>query len=316
MTTKEKTKEFNLRMPSELKEKIEEIASQNTRSINSEIVFRLYNSFSASQENLQNGLRVIEELLLSMRETPHRGIVQQRLKECLEQINAAGFSVTPERLARGIGEQYAEPIVNIFTGTQEPSFTQLDKIATYLNINPDWLLYGENSIFDVKYTRLPRTTKSSTEWLLNQDINPEEMVNPNQKPLSNIYFIRNDSELGELLIVKQYKNWNCIIFKTPYEISGQSINNDTQKANLAGLSSTWKLLYQTKDHISIQSYIISQESFTRLAAGDEHPLSILKSYSPKPWWEDIWDIKNYKGKDYWNDWDVMCERINRIISSK
>lgn len=318
---KEKTDEvqFNLRVPRELKERLEKIAPKNIRSLNGETIFRLHNSFSTSQENLQHGIKAIEELLLSMKPTPRRVIVQQRLEECLKQINATGFNMTPERLARDMGEQYAEPTVNIFCGIQEPSFTQLEKIATHLNINPNWLLYGENGIFNVKHIRLPHSAKSSAEWLLNQDSDSNgiieiDVTDAAKKTPSNLYFIRNDSEFGELIIIKQYQNWYCTIFTTPYEIIDWT--NESQGANLAGLLSTWKLLYQTNNDILIQSYIISQDSFATLAAGNEHPLSILKTYNPKPWWEDIWDIKDYKGKDYWSGWNSLCERINRMISSR
>lgn len=308
--------QFNLRIPSELKEKIELVARDNNRSINAEITFRLYNSLSLSQGKLQEGMQVLEELLLYKEPTARRKIIHERLGLCLKQINAAGFDIKPDRIAKAIGEEYAEPMEKIFGGLQEPSFTQLEKIAQYLNIVSDWLLFGEKSMFDVKYIRLPRSTKTSAAWLLNQDTELDESNNSidqiNNKKLLSLYFIRNDS--GDLVIVKRYEDWYCAVFTTPYSVS-ESIGA-TGEADLVGLFSVWKLLYQTSNNVSIQSYILNQESFNALTSGVEHPLSILKKYSAKPWWEDIWDIKNYKAKEYWSGWSSLCERINRIVSSK
>lgn len=310
--------QFNLRVPSELKEKIELVARNNNRSTNAETISRLYNSFSLSQGKLQEGMQVFEELLLSKEPTARRKIVHERLCQCLKQINVAGFDIKPDRMAKAIGEEYAEPMERVFNGLQEPSFMQLEKIAKYLNINSDWLLFGEKSMFDVDYIRLSRSAKTSTAWLLNQDANPDEASDElgyiKQKKLSSLYFIRNDGEFGELLIVKRYEDWYCTLFTTPYEIS-ESIGASGE-ADLVGLFSAWKLLYQTDNDVSIQSYILNQENFNALASGAEHPLSILKKYRAKPWWEDIWDIKNYKAKEYWSGWSSLCERINRIVSSK
>ncbi len=53
--------QFNVRIPAELKQAIEEAAKENNRSINSEIVYRLQQSFEVNgNQNIKNTTYVIE----------------------------------------------------------------------------------------------------------------------------------------------------------------------------------------------------------------------------------------------------------------
>lgn len=297
--------QFNLRVPSELKTKIEVSAHNNNRSINAEAVSRLYNSFSESQQNLSDSIKAFEEILRKNRPSSRRTEIASRLNITLEKINNAltySKKLSPARIAKNMGENYAEPTENFFKGIEEPSFSQLENIAKHLNINPEWLLFGEGTTFPVQYSRIPTPIQEGVNWLIDKDLNTN---------LTNLYFLRKESEAGELVIVKQYGDLICSTFKTPYHISEDV--GATGEANLFQLFSTWQLLYKyyiQTPNSSIRSYLISQNQYSSIISGEVHPLTIINQLPNKPWWEDIWDSKMYKNSHYWDGWESLCKRIN------
>ncbi len=62
--------QFNVRMPADLKEKIEEAAKENGRSMNAEIVYRLQRSLDEEQEEHVEGFHTIEMKVLDHRNYP------------------------------------------------------------------------------------------------------------------------------------------------------------------------------------------------------------------------------------------------------
>ena len=299
--------QFNLRVPSELKEKIEVSAQHNNRSINAEAVSRLYNSFSESQQNLSASIKAFEEMLRQNRPSSRRTKIAARLNISLEKVNEAltySKKLSPARIAKNMGNNYAEPMENFFMGLEEPSFSQLENIAEYLNINSDWLLFGEGSIFSISYSRVPTPEQDGVNWLTDKNLNNN---------LTHLYFLRQDSEAGELIIIKQYGNWHCTVFKTPYHIS--EVIGATGESNLIRLFSTWKLLDKQSPPPSVRSFLISPKDYQTILSGETHPLTIINQLTDKPWWEDIWDHNVYEKMDYWDGWKSLCRRINNLRKS-
>lgn len=296
--------QFNLRVPSELKERIEISAKDNNRSINAEAVSRLYNSFSESQQNLSDSIKAFEEILRKNRPSSRRKKIAFRLNECLNQINDALTSnkqLQPARIAKNLGENYAEPMENFFMGIEEPSFLQLENLAKYLNVNSDWLSFGEGEPFSVQYTRIPLPAQEGVNWLVDKGLNSN---------ISNLHFLRKETKAGELMIIKQYGDWHCSTFRTPYHISEEI--GATGERNLIDLFSTWELLYKQEAQFSIRSYLVNTEQYNSILSGQIHPLSIINKLNDRPWWEDIWDHKMHHKTNYWDGWKNLCERINNL----
>jgi len=62
--------QFNVRMPADLKEKIEEAAKENGRSMNAEIVYRLQQSLDDPQEEHVDGFHTIDMKVIDHRNYP------------------------------------------------------------------------------------------------------------------------------------------------------------------------------------------------------------------------------------------------------
>lgn len=137
--------QFNLRVPHELKEKVKTSAFDNNRSINAEAILRLHDSFSVSKENLSQIIKELENICKQYETSPRREAIAKRLNQCLIQMNnGLSRKVKPARIARDLGEEYAEPMENFFEGKTEPSFKQLKILAAYFDVDPDWLLFGND----------------------------------------------------------------------------------------------------------------------------------------------------------------------------
>lgn len=63
----------------------------------------------------------------------------------------------------------------------------------------------------------------------------------------------------------------------------------------------------------MKSYLIDPINFKELVHGNIHPLNIINNTIDRPWWEDIWDEKQYKVANYWDGWLDLCNRIKQII---
>ena len=79
--------QFNVRMPADLKEKIEEAAKENGRSMNAEIVYRLQQSLNEEQEDHVDGFHTIEMKVLDHRNyTPLIGDALRKIEDELRAV--------------------------------------------------------------------------------------------------------------------------------------------------------------------------------------------------------------------------------------
>ncbi len=70
--------EFRLRLPESLKNKIEELAKKNQRSINAEIVARLEQSFALSHFDPERTAKDIEDLLKRVARLENGGRIRSK----------------------------------------------------------------------------------------------------------------------------------------------------------------------------------------------------------------------------------------------
>lgn len=115
-------------------------------------------------------------------------------------------------------------------------------------------------------------------------------------------------------MIKQYGEWQCKTYRTPYHVS-EEIGNGGE-SSLAHLLVIWQLLYRiyvkTSD-LLVQSFLVSPEEFTLLLEGNEHPLKLLQHHNASPWWEDIWDTSMFMKSNYWSGWEQLCTRMQRAL---
>lgn len=288
--------QFNLRVPASLKERVEQAAKENNRSINAEAIARLESSFQASNQDLSVALRVFEQLLLAKTSSPRKQELADRLNLAMMTINQLpriSVELSPTRIAYDLKEEHGENFEQYFSGQLEASFSQLEQIADYLGIDSTWLIFGTKSMYKISYERLPRDVESAIAWLVAEG------------KTKQVYFLREDSDEGALLIVTRYNDWVCNIYTTPYCVSeciGAMGEND-----LRALFQLWNELCKHSNGMSICGYMLDTKSYQDILAGFSHPLSVLERLHRSSWWEDIWD-KTMKSS-YWDGYEDLKKRI-------
>jgi antitoxin FitA len=250
----------------------------------------------------------VEPLLLSNNRSMRAKEVAGRLQLLLEQVNAVTrqAKMTPSYLAEQLHEERAGLMEKWFTGEDEPTFKQLDAIAEYLGANPDWLKHGDKHVFPFEPESMPRGVTEGARWLLDLD-------KPQSERLTRLHFVRADDETGAFVIVKQYNDWRCKSYGTPFHIS--EATGATGGADLIRLAIIFELLYKSsssqRNGASLQSYILPDKLFKKLCESKFHPLTLVYPEFNKPWWEDIWDTRS-QNEEYWPGWKSLCQRIAKV----
>lgn len=282
---------------------LESLAAQHDRSVEAEARYALRAWVEPLTQREERNARRIE--------------VSARLRDLLEKINKLRHRpLKPSHIAQAIGENKAEETEDWFIGKKEPSFKQLEAIADYLGAEKDWLQHGDRHMFPVDYSRIPEGAAEGVKWLLN--------LGEDEEKLSHLHIVREEGETGSLIIVKQYSEWRCKTFTTPYHVS--EVIGGGGESSLAHLSVVFQMLYKyytsslcPKGLLVINSYILPQDEAKALREGNTHPLTILRNEPALPWWEDFWDVSQFRksdGNDYWEGWKKFCERIYRAVESK
>ncbi|WP_322005870.1 FitA-like ribbon-helix-helix domain-containing protein [Paraburkholderia tropica] len=283
-------------IPPEIWSGLETLAGEHDRSVEAEARFALRSWVQPlMQRNVQSA---------------RRAEVGARLTEVLDQVNRVRHAsfIRPSHIAQSIGEDRAEHVENWFISNEEPSFRQLADVASYLGCSAAWLQHGDGKMFPVASHRLAEDSEGAVRWFL--DLNEE-------KPVSFLHLIREESEAGELLVVKQYDDWHCTTWTTPIHVS-EVIGAGGERA-LAALSVALQLLYEfytssRGSGLIVKSYLLSAEDSKTLRSGAIHPLVALRGAQECPWWEDFWDIEQFrKHSNYWPGWRKLCERILRAV---
>lgn len=244
--------------------------------------------------------------------TARRVEVSARLRDLLEQVveTRNGRALKPSHIAEAIAESHAEAVEAWFSGEKEPSFKQLEAIASYLGGSPEWLKHGDRQMFTVETARIPENPTQAMSWLL--DLDSTEKV-------TFLHLVRTADETGSFVVVKQYGELHCKTVITPYHLS-EEIGAGGEAA-LAHLAVIFELLYRyyvkAGDRLMVKSYLMPKEDFQKLCSGKVHPLIPLRSGGwAALWWEDFWDEKQFPEQDYWPGWISLCERIEQVVGLK
>lgn len=288
--------QFNLRVPNDLKEKVESAAKENGRSINAEAIARLESSFQASNQDLSVALRVFEQLLLAKTASPRKQELAERLNLAMNHINQLPricANLSPARIACDLGAEYGEDFELYFSGQLEASFLQLEKISTYFGVDPMWLKFGTKSMYNVSYARLPRDVENAIAWLSAEG------------KTKQICFLREDTKEGALLIVTRYNDWVCNIYSTPYHVS--ECIGSSGEADLKALLKLWRVLCVKERQIDIDSFLVDSVMYRKLSSGFFHPLDLIEQLPKGYWIEDIWDKE--MTESYWEGYTSLKQRL-------
>ena len=284
--------QLKLRLPSDLKQKIEETAESEKRSMNAEIIARLENSF-----NFQSGLtresnstKLTNPYLLVDRKSE----ISERLIQSIEWINSYKMnSLKYSHIAEHCGYKHGQVFLDWIKAEVEPTFNELRQVADFFGINPEWLVHGDGKLLNINR--------------LDTDITDPNLffTNEKQEKIERLLFIRDDSAKGHLLIIKKLKDWRIELFTTSLHLS--TVNGAGGSKDLRNFANLCNAIYKSSNLTKTVAYLVSEQDFEKILTLEKHPLSILNVYHVNPWWEAIWDMNDaLKLKDHlepkWKDW--------------
>ncbi|MBH0015944.1 hypothetical protein [Pseudoalteromonas sp. NGC95] len=203
--------------------------------------------------------------------------VASRFRESLELMNV-GNSYSPYTVAKlaqlmklhKIGE-----LERVFNAQEEPSFEFIDHFCSTFGINKDWLIHGQ---------RAPFANPEQTNFDPLEYYSQIDKENPNR-----IYFIMNDSEVGEVFILLELSDFKYKIFQRTWHVSSHVGSGG--RSQIYGL---YKLICKLKKNdfgLKCGGRILESDAFEKLRSGKVFPDSALtRPTHENPWWDDFTDI--------------------------
>lgn len=292
--------QVKLRIPTELKQRIEAEAQDAKRSMNAEIVARLENSFNFKKLDAEHGNITLSPYQLLDRKKE----LSDRLVHAIQWANFNNFrELKYSHIAEQLEYETAEIFLDWVQGKHEPTFIELRKIAEFLGVEQDWLVHGDgyptpHSSFDASGS----PERDILELFQTEGISDHEIF---MSKVKKIHFVRNISPEGELVIVREYKNEKVDVLETRAHIS--TVIGDGGRRMLQNFASLWAHLYDSPHRNSVHSYLMKKEKFNELRKLYLHPLALLRHTQPSYWWEEIWrkQPSNHTAQlyeDQWSDW--------------
>lgn len=297
--------QVNLRLPIELKERIHNEARKNNRSLNAELGDRLQKSFVGLDDAHFDILDKLEELITRHQASNRTKNIGDKLNSLLGElfhIPSAPY-LTPALIAHDLGFDRASMVEKWFQGRLEPTFAQLDMLAHFLGASPEWLSFDIGAC----YPTLRAPSMFSAESFVEFCFTPEESFND----VEQVLFIRNNSEAGEVLIIKQYSVRQARVFDTNIHLS--HVVGATGARDQAEFVAALKNIKQSDKKLKTISYLISPDKYEKLIRGGEHPLKVIGREPVSYWADDIWDKQMYlqqKDNEYWQGWKDLCIAID------
>lgn len=293
-----KNVQFNLRIPTELKALISEAAQVSGRSINAEAQYRLEASFKSNEGSYSEALNRLKDFFDAHLRSDHLKSLAHKLSFILSEAQAVDSFTTPSisRVAEALDYHNVITIEDWFEGRKEPSFEELNKLAEYFGCQKSWLIHDEDKPFK----------KESFEFGFDIKDNAERLLEGcNEREVKSLWFARNNTIYGELVIIKHYDSWRGSVLNPRIHLCDSVGLGDTK--NKALLTLTLEYLY--KNHpLKIKGALLSESDFNELIWVEQNPIKIIDKYSHNTWVEAIWNESMYskKSNSYWKGWHDMC----------
>ena len=300
--------QVNLRLPIELKEKIQEIAKRNGHTLNAELNMRLKDSLSTpTQGNQKQALEDIYGFFENYQKNRRLVDVSSRLHLLVNETNKLHELplINPSLLAYQLDFASAGMVEAWYEGRLEPTFNELKKVAEFFGCCEEWLLFGMGTPYQVK--KLP--SYDNFDNFLNFMIEPDQPY----RTLIGIHLIRYDNILGELGLIKQYSDKTCQFYTTEIFL------NENLTEEQAQTTAFYSLIIYALTHADIIpecfGYVMDGELFQRILAGKEHPLKLVNKAARSEWYYDLFDINFGHDKKNWVNWADFYEKNLTFIKN-
>lgn len=240
-------------------------------------------------------------------------LVATRFRESLELMNE-GNSYSPFTIAKlaqlmklhKIGE-----LERVFNAEEEPSFEFISHFCNTFGINKNWLVHGQG---------FPYSNQEQTNFDPLAYYSEIERENPNR-----IYFIMNNSEIGEVFILLELSDFKYKIFQRTWHVSSHVGGGG--RSQIYGLYKLIKKLKKNDYSLKCGGRILEPEIFDKLLSGRVFPDAVLSRPSyENPWWDDFTDVygkypisSNYEewyGKGFSYAQSVVREKLESQSANK
>ena len=301
-----KNVQFNLRIPTELKALISDASKVSGRSINAEAQYRLEKSFEGQEGSYIEAIDDLKSFFDAHLRSDRLNLLSGKLNFLLSEAKATDSFHTPSisRVAEAPGYNSVGVTEDWFEGRKEPSFNELEKLATYFGCQKNWLVHDEGRPF----------AKETFEFGYDIEENARSLLKGNNEDeVKLVWFARNNTENGELVIIKHYDSWHGLVLDSRVHVSDKVGIGGSEDRALLSLT----LKYLCKYHISkIRGAIVSEPDFNELIWAKQNPIKVIDKYRHNSWIEDIWDRSMYskKANSYWKGWSEMCMSNELYIS--
>lgn len=204
-------------------------------------------------------------------------LVASRFRKSLELMNE-GNSYSPFTIAKlsqlmklhKIGE-----LERVFNAEEEPSFEFIAHFCNTFGINKNWLVHGQGA---------PYSNQDQTNFDPLAYYSEIERENP-----SSIYFIMNNSEIGEVFILLELSDFKYKIFRRTWHVSSHVGGGGRHQ--IYRLYKLIKKLKKNNYSLKCGGRILEPEVFEKLLSGRVFPDSVLSRPSHEnPWWDDFTDV--------------------------
>lgn len=205
-------------------------------------------------------------------------LVASRFRKLLELMNE-GNSYSPltiAKLAQLMNLHKIGELERVFSADEEPSFEFISHFCNTFGIHKNWLIHGQGDPYC--------SNQDQTNFDPLAYYSEIEKENPNR-----IYFIMNDSEIGEVFILLKLSDFKYKIFRRTWHVSSHVGGGG--RSQIYGLYKLIRKLKKNDYRLKCSGRILKPEVFEKLLSGRVFPDSVLsRSSHENPWWDDFTDV--------------------------
>lgn len=311
---KKNDSQINLRIPSGLKQKIATAAKNEARSINSEIIFRLEESFEMQNNILLEADKIIYAYSLAREPSKRKDEVSERLNYLLEEVtkSKAFKNLTIARLAANIGEESAHNTEYWFEGRMEPTFNQLIKVADALSVNHDWLLFGEKPLFKTDTCVFHGDLLLDAAWLTQP--NPDKSFLENET-VEEIAFMRYAIDSGSLVIAKRYSNNYLELFSTNYNFIETVSEREIEQLQYVYKLYDFMVSGLPQPRPFTGCYALSPKDTQVFESDTTHVLATFEQLKPGTWIEDLLSLSTDDNEvhQHWDGFGALYKKFKKHL---
>lgn len=221
----------------------------------------------------------------------------QRFASAISMINEKAYddAVSIPQMALELKLDKIGDLEKVVAGEIEPSLEFVREFCETFGINYKWLALGESHPFVFH-----RSAASSAACNYLYDLDRLEKLNPEK-----IYFVRNNSETGEAIVIIKHSRWK--FEELPYYLHISSHVGATGTHELCEFYNAIKELRHSNLVLRCEGRFLDRTTYRRLTHGEAYPGAILRASHNSRWWIDFQDI-NHQVEQSVDGWDGVPSR--------